>query len=147
MIFTCWLLFSKKFPESLTRFKQATKEVIVKWHKTARENDRSMDDLEDDDPYIDSILIIITFKDLMVFNRFKQTVQLNLDFLTLFHLIQSSVSWVLTIASNKRQIAEDIVSSLRRLYYQRGLALLGRVYEVTATRKGSFEVKEYLDGF
>ncbi|GBB88157.1 hypothetical protein RclHR1_01470005 [Rhizophagus clarus] len=61
-VYTCTnFSFSKKFPESLTRFKQATKEVIVKWHKTARENDRSMDDLEDDDPYIDSILIIIVW--------------------------------------------------------------------------------------
>lgn len=54
---------SKKFPESLTRFKKGTKKDIVKWYKTARENDKSMDNFEADDLYIDTILIIIVWND------------------------------------------------------------------------------------
>ncbi|CAB4476762.1 unnamed protein product [Rhizophagus irregularis] len=34
-----------------------------------------------------------------------------------------------TPTSNKQQISEDIVSELRRLYYQGNVASLGRVYE------------------
>lgn len=44
---------------------------------------------------------------------------------------------------NKQQIAEDLVSLLRMTYYQPNIVSLGRVYQVEATRKGCFEVKEY----
>jgi hypothetical protein len=63
-IYTCTnLSFSKTFPESLKKFKKGTKEDIIQWYKSARENERNMDDLEADDPYIDLLLMIIIWND------------------------------------------------------------------------------------
>ncbi|CAG8764738.1 30946_t:CDS:1 [Gigaspora margarita] len=52
-----------------------------------------------------------------------------------------------TRTADKRQIAEDIVLLLRQMYFQRGTVSMGRVYEVEATRKGFFDVKEFREVF
>ncbi|CAI2169229.1 3658_t:CDS:2 [Funneliformis geosporum] len=49
--------------------------------------------------------------------------------------------------NDKVQIAEDIVKYLRETFFQRNRISLGRVYEIQATRKGFFEVREDRDVF
>lgn len=43
-------------PDSLNRFKQETQDIIIQWFK--KESNNKENDLEDDDYYIDPILII-----------------------------------------------------------------------------------------
>ncbi|RIA84894.1 hypothetical protein C1645_879654 [Glomus cerebriforme] len=147
--------------ESLERFNRKTKKVILEWYKIDRKNNRNTDD-EEDDLYIDPIFVwddnalatrsiqknaVITL--MQEFNGL-QPIQTNLH--TNLGLINSlpsdSIFSIMdTQTGNKQQIAEDLVRLLGRTYYQANIVSLGRVYQVEATRKGCFEVREYRDVF
>ncbi|CAG8837556.1 26674_t:CDS:1 [Gigaspora margarita] len=48
-----------------------------------------------------------------------------------------------TRTGSKRQITKDIVLLLRQNVFSRGIVSMTRVYEVEATRKSIFDVKEF----
>ncbi|CAJ0640686.1 13177_t:CDS:2 [Entrophospora sp. SA101] len=146
-------------PDSLNRFDKETQEIISQWFNNANNNNN--DNPEVEYTYIDTMLLVIEWNDAGLQNRNVQKTnvvaiiqayngcqQVNPDRVyhtgsTIVSPSQSIFSVSDTRTHCKIQIAEDIVSELRELYFQRNRASLGRVYEVHATKKGVFEIKEY----
>ncbi|CAH1760869.1 1830_t:CDS:2 [Entrophospora sp. SA101] len=136
-------------PDSLNRFDKETQEIISQWFNNANNNNN--DNPEVEYTYIDTMLLVIEWNDAGLQNRNVQktnVVAINPDRVyhtgsTIVSPSQSIFSVSDTRTHCKIQIAEDIVSELRELYFQRNRASLGRVYEVHATKKGVFEIKEY----
>ncbi|CAJ0921171.1 2965_t:CDS:2 [Entrophospora sp. SA101] len=102
-------------PDSLNRFDKETQEIISQWFNNANNNNN--DNPEVEYTYIDTMLLVIEWNDAGLQNR--------------------------NVQKTNVVATEDIVSELRELYFQRNRASLGRVYEVHATKKGVFEIKEY----
>ncbi|CAH1768963.1 17812_t:CDS:2 [Entrophospora sp. SA101] len=148
-------------PDSLNRFNKETQEIISQWwvNNAKKNNNDNLEEVED--TYIDPLLLVIEWNDAGFQNRnFQKTnvvaiiqafdgcQQVKPD--QAYHVGNTIVSPSQSIFSVsdtrthcKAQLAEDIVSELRELYFQRNRASLGRVYEVQATKKGVFEIREH----
>ncbi|KAF0520886.1 hypothetical protein F8M41_016041 [Gigaspora margarita] len=152
-------------PDSLARFKKEIQKNIIEWFETTKNNNNDRNDPEEDDYNIDPSLLVIEWDDNAIRNRgiqknniiaviqgFNgcQPLQRNIDTNVGTNNVAPSGSIFIitdTRTADKRQIAEDIVLLLRQMYFQRGTVSMGRVYEVEATRKGFFDVKEFREVF
>ncbi|RIB07887.1 hypothetical protein C2G38_2112499 [Gigaspora rosea] len=153
-------------PDSLKGFKKEIQKSIIQWFEITKNNNNDRNDPEEaDDYYIDPLLLVIEWDDNAIRNRGiqKNNVIAVIQGFNGYQPLQRNITtnvgtnnvtpsesiFVITDTrvSGKRQIAEDIVLLLRQMYFQRGVVSMGRVYEVEATRKGVFDVKEFREVF
>ncbi|RHZ83659.1 hypothetical protein Glove_89g52 [Diversispora epigaea] len=161
LLFLRWILSKlfeskEKIPESLKKFKEGTQESIIRWYKITKTSniDPEEEDEDDDDYYLNSMLLIVKWNDIGL--RYRNIQKNNvINVIQGFNGCQQypnnlseSIFCINDIlAMGKQQIAEDIVTILRRTYFERHLTSLGKVYEIQATEKGIFEIREDHDVF
>ncbi|CAG8585950.1 2465_t:CDS:2 [Diversispora eburnea] len=143
----------RKVPESLKKFHEGTQESIIRWYKITKTN--NIDLKEDDDFYLNPMLLIIKWNDIGMRQRniqkdnvinviqgFNGCQQYPNNITTKFGInidvLSESIFCINdTHTIGKQQIAENIVALLRQTYFQRHLTSLGKVYEIQATEKGN----------
>ncbi|CAG8664173.1 36154_t:CDS:2 [Racocetra persica] len=152
-------------PDSLKNFNDKTQESIVQWFNIVKTNCSVFEMDEIDDYYIDPMLLIVEWND----NGLRQR---NINKNTITTVIRRfpgirPISDVLAtgggiIASNpsesifcvfdappaeNQQITQGLIAHLRQTYYQANQTSLGRVFDIKATVKGKFEIREHYQAF
>ncbi|CAG8567350.1 15366_t:CDS:2 [Gigaspora margarita] len=149
-------------PDSLKNFCDMTQESIVQWFENVKTNCSVSEMEEVDDYYIDPMLLIVEWDD-------NGLIQRNINKNNITTAIRSfrGVRPISDLFSNlgggvivanpsdsifcvfdappieNQQITQDLIGYLRQTYYQANQPALGRVFDIKATVKGKFEIREH----